>query len=605
MERRAHVGLEYEVPNTTTGITVSAVQSMLRAAESGDTRRLFGLYRDLAASGTHVQAEFAKRKLALLSQPMTLIPADRTNADDLAAVEACKALVAHCENWNDALVHLMDACLWPLAVAERIYEPAAGRVVRAARANEVRAARANEVNLQYVLKKVSPVDATLLCFRLPQEKKRDLAALESDWEGHIRVYNTDVEGRVLVNSEQTYGLDRNRHIVHRGHLLVGQRDNWGGPMRAVVFWWFLGSLARDWFARGMERYASPFPVGHTNSKDQQSVKLLQDAFAESVKIGGLVVDHETQVELAEIASSGMADAYEKFLNVCNREVSKVIVGQTLSAEAQSTGLGSSVGKLHSDVREDIRQWDQVKTSEMVEKQIFEPFLRVNGLRGRAPKPAWGGLSEEQAKQFAETLNVLKQGGFEPTDEAIPTVSERLGFPVRRQVAPVAPAGQMQAGSAEQGNGISRRDAEVRAARANGEEAGSTEEEQEGEEEEARGVRGLRAELSPRVRARIAAHSAQARMADELGVPASWLNPVRDFLEELQSKANDARLSDEDLLDFLDQAVKRVPELFADMDVDAIAKVLEAGMGTAVMGEVRRSLRTATSRTATSETATEA
>jgi phage gp29-like protein len=133
----------------------------------------------------------------------------------------------------------------------------------------------------------------------------------------------------------------------------------------------------------------------------------------------------------------MADAHEKFINVCNREISKLVVGQTLSSDAQSTGLGSSVGKLHSDVREDIRQWDQVKLGETVRKQIFEPFLRMNGLKGAAPTPAWGGLSEDQAQVFAVTLNTLKQAGFEPTEEAIPTVSDRMGFPVQR-VAPPPP-----------------------------------------------------------------------------------------------------------------------------------------------------------------------
>jgi len=44
------------------------------------------------------------------------------------------------------------------------------------------------------------------------------------------------------------------------------------------------------------------------------------------------------------------------------------------------------------------------------------------------------------------------------------------------------------------------------------------------------------------------------------------------------------------LDFLEEGIKRVPELFAKMEVDDLAKVLEAGMGEAVMDEVRRGLR---------------
>jgi uncharacterized membrane protein len=39
-----------------------------------------------------------------------------------------------------------------------------------------------------------------------------------------------------------------------------------------------------------------------------------------------------------------------------------------------------------------------------------------------------------------------------------------------------------------------------------------------------------------------------------------------------------------------EAIKRVPELFKEMDVDELAKVLETGMGDAVLQEVRRGMR---------------
>lgn len=567
--RKARIALNQEPPNLSSSATVVSIQGALRAAEGGDTRELFALYRDMTVGGTHVQAEFNKRKLAILAQPLNVLPVrqahngpgDKPGVDDLKAAAAMQQVINDCENWNDGVSHLLDSCLWPVAVVEKVFRPVEPGEPAA------------KLGLKYTLRRLEVVNPTLLCFRprygtgnYGRNGRNGMMASEEAWEAELRFWSTDEEGRILYDYDRTYGAERSRHVVHRGHLLTGVRDCWGGPMRALLFWWLLTQLARDWFGRGMERWGSPFVVGRTDAKNPAAVKMLQEAFSLSTKIGGLVVDNDTQVELKEIAASGMADAYERFIAVCNREVSTVVVGQTLSAEAQSTGLGSGVGKLHSEVREDIRMFDQVRLGDTLRAQVFRQVMEVNGIAGGLPKPVWGGLSDEDAKSFAELLNTLGQAGLEPTDEAISTLNERLGFPVQRRVqSPSTGPGQ----GMEQGAGR----CEPHRPR-----------EQEEETEE------LSALISPRVRGRLAALSAQANMADALGVPAGWLNPLTRFLEELTAKAADQAVSEADLLRFLDAAVLRVPELFKDMDVDELARVMEAGMGEAVVDSVRQKLK---------------
>lgn len=80
------------------------------------------------------------------------------------------------------------------------------------------------------------------------------------------------------------------------------------------------------------------------------------------------------------------------------------------------------------------------------------------------------------------------------------------------------------------------------------------------------------------------------VSEALGVPAAWLQPVADLLAEIEQKAADKTLGQADLLAFLDSAVIRMPELFADMDADALAEVLEKGLGGAVLDGLRDALR---------------
>lgn len=446
--RKAVVSLQYEPANVSSNATVSQVQGMIRSAEAGETRQLFALYRDLTISGSHVQTELTKRKLAVIAQPHAILPIDKENPEDVAAAEAVRAMIDGCENWLEGLTHLLDATIWPVAVVEKLFMPAgtpsggASEGTKGTEGTPTRGAR-----LQYLLRRLEPVNPTVLCFRkdwyglngtATKGTKGEGTQVNDAWESELRFYSTDADGRILYNYGDTYAADRDRHLVYRGHLLIGHRDNWGGPMRAIVFWWLLGVLGRDWFGRYMERYGNPFLVGKTDSTSTDAVNFLKDALSLSTKIGGLVVDHDTEVELVQAMTSNGADAFERFLSTCNKEISKVIVGQTLSSEAQATGLGSGTSKLQGEVRDDYKAWDQIRLGEALRQQVFTPFLQINGLRGAAPKIVWGDLSAEEGATVADLLMKLAQASLEPTDDAIPTLSEKVGFELQRRAAPEMP-----------------------------------------------------------------------------------------------------------------------------------------------------------------------
>lgn len=71
----------------------------------------------------------------------------------------------------------------------------------------------------------------------------------------------------------------------------------------------------------------------------------------------VVVSKQMEVEVVQSASSQQGDVYEKFLSICQREKSKLILGQTLSSESQALGIDGGAKDLHGQVRQDIRQWD--------------------------------------------------------------------------------------------------------------------------------------------------------------------------------------------------------------------------------------------------------
>ncbi len=543
--RKAFVGLHYEPMNVSGSATVQTVKAAIRAAEGGDTRTLFALYRDLTIGGSHIQCEFGKRKMAVLSQPHSILPQDKENADDVAAALAVAQMISDCENWTDGIAHLLDASMWPLAVVEKLYQPAGEPMP-------------GKPRLAHTLRRLHIVNPTVFCFRAGYGTSAANMPADDQWEADLRFFKTDETGRVDNSWEAAYPAERERHIVHRGHLLSGVRDNWGGPMRSIVFWWLLSELGREWFARAMERYGSPFPVAKTDATNDDAMTFLREALSLSTKIGGLVVDNDTQVELVQTMTSGMADAHEKFINICNREISKVIIGQELSATAAPTGMGSGVANLQGDVREDIRAFDQIKLAETLTRQLFNDFLRINGMPGRV-KIVWGGLDSTEAKEVADLLVSLSNASLEPTDDAIPVLSERVGFQLQRK-APPEPQAMPGAGGGAFGRGLSPQFA------------------RSWPDLNGVGIGGLKT------------FAAQG-LAAGLGVPVAWLAPLRKHLADIEAKARDKSVSDADLLEFLQAGNDLLPELFGAMDLDGLARVFEIGMGAAVIDGVRAGLRT--------------
>jgi phage gp29-like protein len=393
-DRVTVVTSRYEPSAIAQTIDVDSLHSILRCAEAGDTRDLFRLYRDVLLSDSHLQAEFAKRKLAVLGDRMTFVPYDRQNAADVAAADAVRAMVSDCRSWFDANAHLLDSVLWPVSVVEKVYAPSGSG---------------------YAIRELVPVPHYL----------QDYSS------GVLRIYDVDPTGLILPTS---HDADPARYIMHRGHLL-STPDNWGGPMRSILFWWLLGAMSREWWARFLDRFGAPFPVGKYDANDAASRSVLQKAFSLAVRVGGLVVTKDTEVELQQVAASQTGEAYERFLTICQREKSKLVLGQTLSAEAQPTGLGSGVSDQQEAVRQDIRQFDALRLGATLRNLLVSQFLAINGFPGRPPLIVWGSETAVEARSTMAMLASAAAAGLEVDDPGIPLLSERVGLPLRRSARP--------------------------------------------------------------------------------------------------------------------------------------------------------------------------
>jgi phage gp29-like protein len=399
---RTRVDNSREQPSMASEIDANVLYNAITMAEQqGRTRELFSLYRDMLVSDGHAQSEFAKRKLAVINEPFLVLPFDKKNAQDIQTAQAVEAAIADADDLVRSWSHMLDSSLYPISVVEKVFTVDAGGTFRLAR--------------------LVPVPHTLLDFQSGVLKIRD--------------------GLDPENNEKAAIADPDHYIVHRGNLM-SLPDQWGGPMRSVLFWWLLSTCNRGWWSRFLEKYGAPFIVGKYDPNDDASKTILERAFRSCCRLGGLVVTNETEIELKQAAAGDTGSAFNAFHDICNREKSKIIIGQTLSAEASALGLGGSgAATTQETVRADIRRFDALSLSATITKHLFVQICRINRLTGRVPKAQFGTLQNQtQADAMASMLQKLKGAGIEIDDSGFSDLSDLAGMPLRRSVSigPVTP-----------------------------------------------------------------------------------------------------------------------------------------------------------------------
>lgn len=382
-----------ELPSQVRHMSADRLAGIIELAQNGDTRELFALYRDVITNDNQVRSEFMKRKIAVLGDPVSVVPFQKKEQDDVDASAFCSDVLDN-PTFADAESWLMNATLYPVAVVEKVFEarPDGG----------------------FALKALVPVHYQLLDYS----------------QGEMRIFDVDENGNPMPTSHE---VTPERYIVHRCDLMPAP-DNWGGAMRSILFWWLLRTMDRQWWGDALERFGVPFLKGKYS--DEKGKATLERAFRLAVRLGAIVVSKNTEVEIVQAASSDSSQSYERFITICNQEISKLIVGQTLSSNASPTGeLGGGTANLQGEVRDDIRKADAKALAATFRSQLFDQLLAINGKPGRSPKILFGSESSAELSASLSLISKLKEAGLEPDDDALNTLSERLGFGIRRAAVP--------------------------------------------------------------------------------------------------------------------------------------------------------------------------
>ena len=189
----------------------------------------------------------------------------------------------------------------------------------------------------------------------------------------------------------------------------GASDNpYGKALGQRLWWpvWFKKVGIKFWLVF-LEKFGMPTGVGKypAGAKDADK-KTLKDAVEAIHSETGIIIPDTMLIELME-ASRGGTVTYESLCDYMDRQISKAVLGQTLTTEMSSSGGSYGASQTHDEVRQDIKEADAGMLAECFNETLIKWLVDYN-FWGVAAYPKFGYITEKAAvlKELAERDEIL-------------------------------------------------------------------------------------------------------------------------------------------------------------------------------------------------------
>ena len=342
-----------------TTLTPARLRNIFHALAQGTwTPDYFELAEEIEERDLHYRGVLQQRKLKAAGAPVEVVAASDDEADQAIAADVREQVVQG-PGFHRLLTELLDALGKGVACAEIVWRREGARRWRPAAYHRV--------------------DPRWLVFR--DDDGETPLLLRDRWENAAG-------GRGMPTAAASgYGwsgwtmpadeLVPGKFVYHR-HAAKSGLPTRGGLAYSVAAMYLLKSTAvRDWWAYA-ELFGLPARVGkYGQTATDDDIRILEDAIAALASDAGCVIPESMDVSL-EMPTSGGGSAgpqlFQGQADWCDRQVSKAVVGQTMTTD---DGSSRSQAEVHAEVRDDLVRDDVRQLCETVTDGLVAWYCRLN------------------------------------------------------------------------------------------------------------------------------------------------------------------------------------------------------------------------------------
>ena len=209
------------------------------------------------------------------------------------------------------------------------------------------------------------------------------------------------------------GVAYNQPPFDRNALEAGQPDDLGLLLKIAPYAILKRNDISDW-ATFCEIFGMPLRVVYYDPSLPSNRTEASNAMKEMGGAGYLVLPDGSRVEFPSSGSQQGNDTYDRFADFCNAEISKAIVGQTMTTEVGKNGSRSQ-GEVHMTAENRLAQND-LKFVERTLNERLIPLLAAQGValpEGARFQPVEEEQELDKAERFQIDLQIHQNVGAIP------------------------------------------------------------------------------------------------------------------------------------------------------------------------------------------------
>ena len=353
------------------GLTPVRLAEIFKEADAGDVLRQAELFEEMEEKDPHLFSQLQTRKNAVTGLDFEIIPFDPDDERDKDIADFVETQINGIEGLEDIMLDLLDAVGKGFAVSEIMWRYDGGHVV----VGDIRS----------------------------RHQKRFFW----DSEDVFKVRTDEApEGMELPN---------NKFIFHRYKARSGHPSRAGVLRVAAWMYLFKNYTLKDWVAF-CEVYGMPLRLGkyQPGASEDDKRALMQALVQIGADAAGIIPDGTT-IDFINTEKASSTDLYERLARYCDEQISKAILGQTLTSD--SGGGSYAQSKTHNEVRHDLIVADCKAIAATLRRDLIRPLVLFNfGEDKRIPYIRFDAEESEDLEQTANILGIL----IEKTGLKVPT-----------------------------------------------------------------------------------------------------------------------------------------------------------------------------------------
>ena len=312
------------------GLTPQKLAEIFKEADSGEVLRQMELFEEMEEKDTHLFSQLQTRKNAVTGLDFEIIPFSDSEKDKEIA-EFVNTKIQNIEDFDEYLMDLMDAVGKGIAFVEIVWEfTKDGFGVKALK-------RLHQKHFYWN-------QDDILCIRTKENMSGE-------------------------------PVKKNKLIIHKYKAKSGHPARAGLLRICAWMYLFKNYDIKDWVTF-CEVYGLPLRLGTypADAKEEEKAALMQALVSLGTDAAGIVPEG-ADIKIIESNKQSSIDLYEKLARFCDEQMSKCILGQTLTSD--SGGGSYAQSKTHNEVRHDLTMADCKALSATLRRDLLTPLVKFN------------------------------------------------------------------------------------------------------------------------------------------------------------------------------------------------------------------------------------